>query len=441
MFQCLGLGTHETGGCGEDWWHPGCAVGLGPKWYEKMENEKREAKTKAEDGANGTLPTIAEDSEATPINGEARTQTGAGTEAEAENDDDEDDGPPLPPGFPAEDDFEGFICYKCVEAHPWIKRYAGTEGFLPPVYFKPETASPSLPTTQEPTIKPKGSPSFRPIPAPLDLTSSKKRKVDSEDDDASQTSKRPKNADSPIPSTETYLIPPCDQIPSPSPPLLSPSDTRPLLPTADPTAEEPPSTADPNSPHFPHSSSSFAPKSGESTRENTPSRMEEAIAMSQCRAPPFPHLSSQPFSLFFLPEFREKICRCPLCFPLLVPHPQLLEEEETYQPPVSEDGNSQNGGNGGGSTQGSGSLYERGESALRNVDRVKAIEGVMAYNHLKDKLKPFFKEFAESGKAISAEDIKGYFAKLRGDEEVVRRGEEEGDDRDDGHGRREQSGY
>ncbi|RQM07378.1 hypothetical protein DH86_00003127, partial [Scytalidium sp. 3C] len=24
MFQCLGLGTIENGGCGEDWWHPGC---------------------------------------------------------------------------------------------------------------------------------------------------------------------------------------------------------------------------------------------------------------------------------------------------------------------------------------------------------------------------------------------------------------------------------
>ncbi|CRK25198.1 hypothetical protein BN1708_018145, partial [Verticillium longisporum] len=95
----------------------------------------------------------------------------------------------------------------------------------------------------------------------------------------------------------------------------------------------------------------------------------------------------------------------------------LLEEEETYEPPLSDGGGSDNGG---GSTNGSGSLLERGESALRNVDRVRAIEGVMAYNHLKEQLTPFFKQFAESGQAIGAEDIKAYFAKLRGDEQGIK---------------------
>jgi E3 ubiquitin-protein ligase UBR7 len=138
------------------------------------------------------------------------------------------------------------------------------------------------------------------------------------------------------------------------------------------------------------------------------------------------------FSLFFTETFRENICHCPSCFPLLIPHPQLMEEEETYEPPVSEDGSL-----GGGSTNGGGSLLDRGQSALQNVDRVRAIEGVMAYNHLKDKLKPFFQQFAESGQAISAEDIKEYFAKLRGDETGAK---EEGGG-PGGDLRREQSGY
>lgn len=75
------------------------------------------------------------------------------------------------------------------------------------------------------------------------------------------------------------------------------------------------------------------------------------------------------------------------------------------------------------------------------MDRVKAIEGVMAFNHLKEKLTPFFKEFAESGRVISAEDIKAHFAKMRGDEGPV--GEEEGEKAGDGEEdkRREQGGY
>jgi E3 ubiquitin-protein ligase UBR7 len=118
MFQCLGLGTHETGGCGEDWWHPGCVVGLGPKWFEITPTGK--VKEEVKDGeTNGPLPPIAEDEGATELNGEAHA-------GEAGEEDDND--PPPPPGFPAEDEFEGFLCYKCVDAHPWIKRYAGTPG-------------------------------------------------------------------------------------------------------------------------------------------------------------------------------------------------------------------------------------------------------------------------------------------------------------------------
>ena len=40
MFQCLGLGSIEDSGCGEDWYHPGCLVGLGRGWYEKAEQQK-----------------------------------------------------------------------------------------------------------------------------------------------------------------------------------------------------------------------------------------------------------------------------------------------------------------------------------------------------------------------------------------------------------------
>lgn len=67
----------------------------------------------------------------------------------------------------------------------------------------------------------------------------------------------------------------------------------------------------------------------------------------------------------------------------------------------------------------------------------------MVYNHLRDKVKSFLQPFAESGKAVGAEDIKAYFETLRGDAEAIRAaggnavtGGEEGD----GDGRREQSG-
>lgn len=125
----------------------------------------------------------------------------------------------------------------------------------------------------------------------------------------------------------------------------------------------------------------------------------------------------------------------------------------TYEPPLSESGE-----NGGGDSVGTGSLLDRGEAALSNVDRVRAIgeisfpsyttgthlgqlflffthnvfswkcganqllllEGVMVYNHLRDKVKSFLQPFAASGTPVAADDIKAYFEKLRGDDLAIK---------------------
>ena len=72
-----------------------------------------------------------------------------------------------------------------------------------------------------------------------------------------------------------------------------------------------------------------------------------------------------------------------------------------------------------------------------------AAEGVMVYNHLKDKVKSFLQPFAESGQAVGAEDIKAYFEKLRGDEQGIQAAamsSGNGGGEDGGDNRREQSG-
>ncbi|KAI0847032.1 putative zinc finger in N-recognin-domain-containing protein [Daldinia vernicosa] len=356
MYQCLGLGTHETGGCGEDWYHPGCLVGLGPNWYEKQKAHVPKANANGANSAgNTTLPTISED--ATQEDG-TEQQTNGNQEAQEGEDEDEDEDPALPDGFPNEDAFDHFICYKCVEAYPWIKRYAGTPGFLPAVFLQKDSE-----------------------------TSSKKRKL--EDDDVSEEdsdrSKRVKNE-----FEETQDIPPATKLDESSSQVKDEDE-----------------------------------KKDEDQKEN------EVPSSAECKLASLPSAPSGQFSLFTTSNFREQFCKCASCFPDLKVHPQLLEEEDAYEPPLSDGASEQ------GSTHGSGSLYDRGESALKNVDRVRAIEGVMAYNHLKERLKPFFQQFAESGKAIGAEDIKEYFAKLRGDEQAIK---EAGEAAKEDH-RQEQSGY
>ena len=331
MFQCLGLGTVETGGCGEDWWHPECLMGLPRNW--RRWNICAAEQPKAE---NHVLST----SEAPEL----------------------DEDPSTPPGFPHEDDFEALLCFKCIESNPWIKQYASAPGFLPPLFKHDNT--PGAADDVEATALEAGCTSK--IISPT-LDEPRKRKANDENGLRSSSPLKRVRQESQPPSTESSL---------------QTNDKR--------TAQ---------------------------------SKQKHDFLL------PAPQGT---FSLFLKEDFRDHICHCPRCYPNIIPHPQLLEEEDTYEPPVSEPGESGGGPGSGARSHGTGSLLERGEAALSNVDRVRAIEGVMVYNHLKDKVKDFLKPYAESGKAVGAEDIKAYFEKLRGDDAAIREaGTKPGNDDED----------
>ncbi|KPM35985.1 hypothetical protein AK830_g10579 [Neonectria ditissima] len=411
MFQCLGLGTQETGGCGEDWYHPGCLVGMGPKWFEKMEKKQDKVSGERTNGTN-ELTTISEGNEgqedatekpAAEKSAEEKPVEEKPTEDNAVIDEDEDDDEvPMPPGFPEEEDFEGFLCYKCVEANPWVKRYAGTSGFLPAVFVD------------------QAKPAIEDEPATESTTEVKSTTEESVAETKSDTETKSTAETTPAEKPE--------------------AESQPRKRKADDDDAEPAQ---------PKRLKSEALSDTNSTKEEATAPSEEPSSIKDsnlgCKLPKLPPAPTGRFSLFFKEDFRDKFCRCSSCFSDLNLHPQLTEEEDVYEPPMSDDGASQHGG----STNGSGSLLERGESALRNVDRVKAIEGVMAYNHLKERLKPFFQQFADSGEAIGAEDIKAYFAKLRGDEQGIKdagqaaasSSKEDADGDGDAGKRQEQSGY
>jgi E3 ubiquitin-protein ligase UBR7 len=348
MFQCLGLGSVEDGGCGEDWYHPDCIMGLSRDWRKSIVRENKS-------GSDTPLQPIQEENlPLTTTNGEVHpNHSVAGAEA-ADIDYDV-----APPGFPSEDDFEYFICFKCVEAFPWIKRYAGTKGFLMPVYHKP-TGSTTAANNSLPGVE--------------SNTDSRKRKATLNQEDASedQPAKRHRSVDAHVGSD-----------------------------TAVSTEQKP---------------------------------VSETTSCSYSTLPP---ARTGTFSLFLTEDFRGYICHCPEHFPIVSRHICLLEEEDTYEPPVSESSEAPGG------SVGSRSLLDRGEAALSNVDRVRAIEGVMVYNDLKEKVKAFLKPFAESGKPVSSEEIKAYFEKLRGDDEAIRIAAMRGKagSGDGGDNRREQSGY
>jgi E3 ubiquitin-protein ligase UBR7 len=402
MFQCLGLGTAEEGGCGEDWYHTGCIVGLGPDWYKDQDFYKKKH--------SGPLETITEDAR-------IGTDNENGESGQVEDGEEEAEDMPHAPGFPEEDEFQGFICHKCVDAFPWIKRYAGTQGFLPPVFKR--SAAPSPESQLRMKTNPAETKAAAEIfAAPIPLLNGPQKEATEDGAASPLPNKQSEQAVDPIElktASETFTLPE-----SISKKRKAEDEEEDLTPSKRVKEDE----IDVDRKAIPTDTTGTLDKLATS----------EIVADPACKYEQLPPAPEGPISLFFKSDFLERFCHCSNCFPRLAKHPQLLEEEDTYTPPVSSDGEG-----GDGSTVGSGSLLDRGERALTNVDRVRAIEGVMAYNHLKEKLKPFFKEFAESGKAISAEDIKAHFAKIRGDEEAIKQAGEAAASNADN--RREQSGY
>ena len=259
MYQCLGLAKEQEGGCGEDWWHPECLLGLPRDWFA-AEKSKQDRQNQAVDDGN--------------------------LEKAQENGEDDH---PVPPGFPDDEEFETVICYKCVDANPWIKRYANAEGFMS---LKHEEVGPyELSQSAESATELQGRvhPTIA-TPSAEEVASKKRKAKDDESGTDYSASKKIK---------------------------------------ADEAA-----TKDQEMPK--HAS-----------------------------LPPVP---SGRFSIFAKDnDFRSRFCDCDECYKFLREHPQLLEEEETYEPPLSEDGDAQGG------SVGTGSLLDRGEAALSNIDRVRAI--------------------------------------------------------------------
>lgn len=261
MFQCLGLASEADGGCGEDWWHPECIMGL-----------PRQQKAEIRVDTNKEVGEAGKDQET--------------------NDTEE----PMPCGFPHEDDFEHFLCFKCLNACPWIKRYAGTPGFLPPL---PMTKTPALPPMSSEQLK----------------------------------SAHYENAGPKSPGTQS----------------LTGSTSSTLAENGERKRKSPGSDL-------------------ENSRDlnDTPKRIK-IVSKSDCYYDTLPEVGCESFSLFLVEDFRDHLCRCPRCYARLKQLPQILEEEDSYEPPLSASGNEENG------SAATGSLLDRGEAALSNMDRVRAI--------------------------------------------------------------------
>ncbi|CCM01773.1 uncharacterized protein FIBRA_03840 [Fibroporia radiculosa] len=99
--------------------------------------------------------------------------------------------------------------------------------------------------------------------------------------------------------------------------------------------------------------------------------------------------------IFLTEGWRKRWCKCPSCLPSLEKHPYLLEEEETYEPPEDPDSAL--------------SLEELGLRALQHLPRDRALDGIRAFNEMRDNLMQHLRPFAQEGKEVTEADIRAFF--------------------------------
>ncbi|TFK24108.1 hypothetical protein FA15DRAFT_619833 [Coprinopsis marcescibilis] len=103
--------------------------------------------------------------------------------------------------------------------------------------------------------------------------------------------------------------------------------------------------------------------------------------------------------VFLTDGFRERWCHCEDCRTSLENHRYLVEEEETYEPPEDPDSGL--------------SLEELGMRALSRLPHGRAIDGIHAFNKMRDGFKSFFEPFAAQGKVVDESDVRDFFEKLK----------------------------
>ncbi|KAF9063015.1 hypothetical protein BDP27DRAFT_1385048 [Rhodocollybia butyracea] len=110
--------------------------------------------------------------------------------------------------------------------------------------------------------------------------------------------------------------------------------------------------------------------------------------------------------LFLTEGFRDRWCRCSSCIPELEAYPYLLTEEETYE--LEDDPDSGL------------SLEELGMRALAKLPRERAIDGIHAFNSMRDDLVKYLRPFAQEGKVVKEADVRGFFDNMLEEKKAAR---------------------
>ncbi|ODV93070.1 hypothetical protein PACTADRAFT_19070 [Pachysolen tannophilus NRRL Y-2460] len=125
--------------------------------------------------------------------------------------------------------------------------------------------------------------------------------------------------------------------------------------------------------------------------------------------------SKYPYSIFLQENFKQNLKNIMLenkphhsrLIKLLRTYPYLYSNDPVYEPEPDQDIQNEDD---------SSSIYNLGSQALNTLPREKAIEGMRAYENIKNRLSQFLKPFADEGKVVTEQEVRDFFKKAREDQ-------------------------
>ncbi|KAF8978821.1 hypothetical protein BGZ46_006113 [Entomortierella lignicola] len=105
----------------------------------------------------------------------------------------------------------------------------------------------------------------------------------------------------------------------------------------------------------------------------------------------------QEMNLFATEGWRDLLCQCTECMELYTKEniPFILGEEAIYEDEEDDEAET--------------SILESGMKKLNEMDRVQMMDGMLAYNKMRDEIRNFLAPFSEQGKVVTADDVQAFF--------------------------------
>ncbi|KAI0300520.1 hypothetical protein B0F90DRAFT_1629706 [Multifurca ochricompacta] len=258
----------------------------------------------------------------------------------------------LPPPLITAEDYDALVCRSCVSQIPILQAWSGTPGVAMIVRESPDSSWKIIGALQEDEHAVEDSPEATPA------------RVEASNSEQTRLPTQSLSGDAPVSPSNTDAFQ---------------GQKRNLL-------------------------TSFAdgPSAKRSRMSETPLHLHEMVCLAPAARPSVQAIFAQRGArvlgegdVFLSGDWRKRWCLCDLCLPELRKHPYLLKEEETYEPPEDPDSKL--------------SLEELGLRALERIPRDRALDGIRAFNNMRDDLKDFLRPFAQEGREVAEVDVRRFF--------------------------------